>query len=172
MATLQDYDGLLLAFNNKFLTNLIGEKYKLSKIRFKFISINRNPMYRTFATYQDFYNYFVSILASGERSCLSGRFAVLESIELENEKLNFPNSYYVRTITSKVQVQKNFKYDSYRSKFNDSQVELYQKYLNRRFNNYVKDISTLTTFRKQQYIESCWIDPDYFKGDLIQLLTV
>lgn len=172
MATLQDYDGLLLAFNNKFLINLIGEKYKLTKIRFKFISINRNPMYRTFATYQDFYNYFVSILASGERSCLSGRFAVLESIELENEKLNFPNSYYVRTITSKVQVQKNFKYDSYRSKFNDSQVELYQKYLNRRFNNYVKDISTLTTFRKQQYIESCWIDPDYFKGDLIQLLTV
>lgn len=172
MATLQDYDGLLLAFNNKFLLNLIGEKYKLSKIRFKFLSINRSPMYRTFASYQDFYNYFVSILASPERSCISGRFAVLESIELENEKMNFPNSYYVRTITSKVQVQKNFKYDSYRSKFNDSQVELYQKYLNRRFNNYVTDISTLTTFRKQQYIESCWIDPDYFKGDLIQLLTV
>ncbi len=31
MATLQDYDGLLLAFNNKFLLNLIGEKYKPSK---------------------------------------------------------------------------------------------------------------------------------------------
>ena len=172
MAQLQDYDGLLLAFNNKFLTNLIGEKYKLSKIRFKFLSINRNPMYRTFATYEDFVKFFASILNDPQRSCMSGKFAVLESIELVNEKLNFPNSYYARTITTNVQVQKNFKFDSYRSKFNDSQVELYQKYLNRKFNNYITDVSTLTTFRKQQYIQSCWIDPDYFVGDLIQLLTV
>lgn len=172
MATLQDYDGLLLSFNDKFLTNLIREKYTLSKIRFKFLSINRKPMYRTFATYQDFYNYFSSVLSDPSRVCLNGRFAVLESIELVNGKLNFPNSYYVRTITSKVQVQKNFKYDKYRSKFNDSQVELYQKYLNRKFTNYLTDVSTLTTFRKQQYIESCWIDPNFFDGDLIQLLTV
>ncbi len=172
MATLQDYDGLLLAFNNKFLLNLIGEKYTLSKIRFKFLSINRNPMYRTFSTYEDFTKFFSSILADPQRSCISGRFPVIESIELSNQKLNFPNSYYVRTITTNVQVQKNFKYDSYRNKFNDSQVELYQKYLNRRFNNYIKDISTLTTFRKQQYIESCWIDSDYFTGDIVQLLTV
>ena len=172
MATLQDFDGLLLAFNNKFLTNLIREKYELSKIRFKFISLNRNPMYRTFATYQDFYAYFNSILTDENLTCLNGKVAVLESIELVNGKLNFPNSYYARTITSKVQVQKNFKYDAYRSKFNDSQVELYQKYLTRKFTNYLTDISTLTQFRKSQYIESCWIDPDYFDGDLVQLLTV
>ena len=172
MATLQDYDGLLLAFNNKFLLNLIGEKYTISKIRFKFLSINRNPMYRTFASYEDFYKFFQTVLSDPQRACINGRFAVLESIECSNQKLNFPNSYYVRTITTKVQVQKNFKYDSFRSKFNDSQVQLYQTYLNRRFNNYTKDVSTLTTFRNQQYMQSCWIDTDYFDGDLVQLLTV
>ena len=172
-STKPGYDGLLLSFNDKFLVNLIREKYTLSKIRFKFLTISGRNTHRTFATYQDFYTYFVSILTDPKRVCINGSFAVLESIELNNGKLNFPNSFYVRNITTQaLNIQKNFKYDGYRKKFNDSQVELYKKYLNRRFVNYAKDAATLTKFRKQNYIESCWIDPDYFIGDEIQLLTV
>ena len=172
MAVLPDYDGLLLSFNNKFLTNLIQEKYILTKIRFKFLSIQRSSSYQTFETYQDFYTYFASILSDPNRACLSGKFPVLESIYLDNEKMNFANSYVARNITTGVNVQKNFKYDSYRKSFNSSQADLYQKYLVRRFTNYLTDVSTLTKLRQQQYIESCWIDPNYFVGDTIQLLTV
>ena len=172
MTVLPDYDGLLLSFNNKFLTNLIQEKYTLTKIRFKFLSIHRSSSYQTFATYQDFYAYFVSILTDPNRACLSGKFPVLESVYLDNEKMNFANSYVARNITTSVNVQKNFKYDAYRKSFNNSQADLYQKYLVRRFTNYLTDVSTLTKLRQQQYIESCWIDPDYFIGDTIQLLTV
>ena len=172
MPILKDYDGLLLSFNDKFLTNLIRERYALSKLRFKFLSVQRPPSYRTFQTYQDFYTYFSSIIIDPQRICLNGKFAVLESVEVVNQSLKFPNSYYVRNITQRVNVQNNFKLDNYRNKFNTSQVDVYNKYLTRKFTNYMKDISTLTTLRKQNYIESCWIDPDYFVGDTIQLLTV
>ena len=172
MATLPDYDGLLLAFNNKFLTNLIREKYILTQIRFKFISLNQKPMYRTFATYLDFYTYFQSILTNKDAHCLVGKVAVIESIKCNNEKLKIPNIYNVRNITTTPNVQVDFKLDEYRKKFNKSQVELYKKYLNRRFLNYMKDIATLSKFRKEQYIESCYIDPDYFDGDIVQLITV
>tara|TARA_Y100001972_G_C7544573_1_gene273926 strand:- start:73 stop:591 length:519 start_codon:yes stop_codon:yes gene_type:complete len=172
MPTLQDYDGLLLSFNDKFLTNLIGERYELSKIRFKFLSIQRNPMYRTFATYQDFYTYFSSILTDPRRICITGRFPVIESIDIVNESLNFPNTYHVRNVTTGANIQLDFKFDSLRRKTQENQVKTYQKYLNRKFTNYLKDVSTLTTIRKQNYIDSCWIDPEFFEGDTIQLLTV
>ena len=61
-STKPGYDGLLLSFNDKFLVNLIREKYTLSKIRFKFLTISGRNTHRTFATYQDFYTYFVSVL--------------------------------------------------------------------------------------------------------------
>jgi len=172
MAVLQGYDGLLLAFNNKFLTNLIGENYTLTKIRFKFLSVSRSSMYRTFSTYQDFAMTFASVLNDPNLSCVSGQFPVLESVYLENNKLNFKNSYVARNITTGVNVQKDFKYDAYRKTFNDSQANLYQRYLTRKFTNYLTDAQTLTKVRQEQYIESCWIDIDYFKGSSIQLLTV
>ena len=172
MSTLQDYDGLLLSFNDKFLTNLIGERYAISKIRFKFISINRSPMYRTFPTYDEFYKYFSSVLIDPQRVCINGRFAVIESIDVVNESLNFPNVYHIRNVTKGINIQLDYKLDNYRNAFNESQVKTYQTYLNRKFVNYITDISTLTTIRKQNYIESCYIDPEYFVGETIQLLTV
>ena len=172
MAALQELDGLLISFNNKFLMNLIQEGYDLSKIRFKFNDFRRPSSYRTFATYSDFATYFSPILNDPNGYCRCGKFAVIESINLSNQKLNFPNSYYARTITSKLQIQKNFKYDSYRKTFNDSQANLYQKYLTRRFTNYLTDFNTLRFARNQQYIDSCYVDLDYFEGDQNQLLTV
>lgn len=172
MATLQDFDGLLLAFNNRFLTNLIGERYSLAQLRFKFLSIHRSPMYRTFATYEDFYAYFQSIFLDKDLVCLNGKVAVLESIVVTNESLKFPNKYHIRNITNNLNIQDDFKFDSFRKEFIESQVKTYNKYLNRQFTNYITDIATLTKFREQNYIESCWIDPDYFIGDEIQLLTV
>ena len=165
-------DGVLLAFNNKFLSNLIEENYEVSNIRFKYVSNSRAAMYRTFSTYQDFALHFSPFLNDPAFTCLSGAFLVMESISLVNNKLNFANSYIVRNITTNVNVQKNFKYDSYRKTFNDSQANLYQTYLNKTFVNYLKDAGTLTKLRQQQYIESCWIDPNYFNGDSIQLLTI
>ena len=123
MAVVKDFDGLLLDFNNRFLSNLIREKYDISNIRFKFVYVGRSPMYRTFPTYQDFYNYFISVITDPNWSCINGRFAMIESIKCSNQKLNFPNSYYVRTITSKVQVQKNFKLDEYR-KYMDEEANI------------------------------------------------
>ena len=172
MAIRNDIDGLLLSFNNLFLLNLRREKYELSALRFKFEIEGRPPFYRTFSTYEEFYEYYLDTLAESKLNCLVGRFLVLESINLVNGKLNFPNSYHIRTITRNIQVQKNFKLDSFRRKFNDSQVELYDKYLFKRFTDYITDINSLVKFRKDLYIESCWIDPDYFKSEYIQLLTV
>ena len=173
MATVQDIDGLLLIFNSKFLSNLEGEKYILSQMRFKFVSnIGLAPMYRTFSTVPEFTNYYLNILNDPNVSCLTGRFPVLESIRLENKKLNFRNNYYARVITTGVKVQNDFKLDNYREKFNKSQVELYNKYLTKKFTNYMTDINNLIKFRRDLYIESCWIAPDYFKSDKIVLLTV
>jgi len=165
-------DGILLAFNNKFLTNLIEENYSISNIRFKYTSANRPSVYRTFATYQDFVTFFRPFLSDPNYACLSGQFLILESISLDNNKMNFDNSYVARNITKNVNVQRNFKYDAYRKKFNESQTKLYQSYLTRRFTNYLTDTNTLIKLRNQQYIESCWIDIDYFEGDSFQLLTV
>ncbi|HBY67638.1 MAG TPA: hypothetical protein DEG69_07730 [Flavobacteriaceae bacterium] len=172
MPTLQDYDGLLLSFNDKFLTNLIRERYSISNIRFKFLSIHRPPMFRTFSTYDDFYAYFSTILIDPQRICINGKFAIIESIDVNNQSLNFPNTYHIRNVSRNLNIQKDFKFDSYRKEFVEKQVETYKRYLTTRFSNYMKDIETLTIVRKQNYIESCWIDPDYFIGDQIQLLTV
>jgi len=165
-------DGVLLAFNNKFLSNLIEENYDISNIRVKYVYSNRASMYRTFSTYQDFTNFFIAFLTDPEIACLSGAFLIIESMTLVNNKMNFANSYVARNITTGVNVQRNFKYDAYRKKFNESQTKLYQTYLTRRFTNYLTDCNTLIKLRNQKYIESCWIDIDYFKGDSFQLLTV
>ena len=100
-------DGVLLAFNNKFLSNLIEENYEISNIRFKYVSNSRSAMYRTFSTYQDFVTHFSAFLNDPAFACLSGSFIVMESISLVNNKLNFANSYIVRNITTNVNVQKN-----------------------------------------------------------------
>ena len=172
MAVRKDIDGLLLIFNNQFLINLRREKYTLSNIRFKFIVDGRPPMYRTFKDYDEFYEYYLDTLDDSQLNCLVGRFMILESIKLVNGKLNFPNSYYVRTIPSLLQIQENFKLDNFRKEFNTSQTALYNKYLYKRFTDYITDINNLINFRKDLYIESCWINPDYFKSEYIQLLTV
>ena len=172
MAIVMDTDGFLLSFNNTFLISLQRERYILSNIRFKFITEGRPVMYRTFKTYEEFYDYYAATLTDRKLYCLTGRYLVLESINLVNEKLNFPNSYWVRTIPTNIQVQKNFKLDNYRNKFNTRNVEKYDKYLYRKFTNYMKDINSVTTYRKTKYIDSCWIDPDYFRSDILGLLTV
>ena len=165
-------DGVLLVFNNTFLLNLIGENYEISKIRFKYVSNSRTSMYKTFSTYKDFALYFSAFLNDPGFACQTGPFLILESMNLINNKLNFENSYVARNITSSVNVQKNFKYDSYRKTFNESQAKLYQTYLTKRFANYLKDTGTLINLRQQQYIDGCYIDPNYFKGDSLQLLTI
>ena len=165
-------DGVLLVFNNTFLSNLIEENYEISKIRFKYVSNSRSSMYRTFATYQDFVVHYSALLNDPGFACLSGPLPILESMTLINNKLNFENSYVARNITTSVNVQKNFKYDSYRKTFNESQAKLYQTYLTKRFINYLKDASTLTNLRQQQYIDGCYIDPNYFKDDSLQMLTI
>ena len=173
MATVQDIDGLLLTFNAKFLSNLEGEKYVLSQMRFKFQSnIGLAPMYRSFSTIAEFRNFYSNLLNDPNVNCLTGRFPILESIKLANNKLTFSNSYYARVITSGVRVQTDYKLDNYRDTSYKRQVELYKKYLLTKFTNYMIDINNLISFRKNLHIESCWIDPDYFKSTKITLLTV
>jgi len=173
MATLKDYDGLLLSFNDKFLTNLIKERYRLSNIRFKFLSYNRSPLYKTFVDYNAFYDYFKSILNDPQRACLSGKFPVLDGISLANESLKFQNEYKIRSITTNIFIQTDYKFDGYRKDFYQSQVDSYKRYLEKRFANYIIDISTLTKVRTSTYIDSCYIDPNYFEGDIdIQLLSI
>ena len=63
MASVQDTDGLLLTFNSKFLTNLEGEKYSISQMRFKFqSSIGLSPLYRSFSTIAEFRIFYLTLL--------------------------------------------------------------------------------------------------------------
>ena len=74
MAVRNDIDGLLLSFNNLFLLNLRREKYELSSLRFKFEVEGRPPVYRTFSTYEEFYEYYLDTLENSKLNCLVGRF--------------------------------------------------------------------------------------------------
>ena len=95
MAVVEDIDGLLLFFNNTFLTKLAQEKFSLKKMRFKFSEKGRPSVYRTFNSLLEFNAYFYSTLSDPNLQCLTGRISVLESIEVVNEKLNFPNSQII-----------------------------------------------------------------------------
>jgi hypothetical protein len=105
MAVVEDIDGLLLFFNNTFLTKLSQEKFSLFKMRFKFEQDGRPNMYRTFSSLAEFNSYFRSTLADPNLQCLTGRISILQSIEVKNDKLNFANSYHVRNIPDRLNVQ-------------------------------------------------------------------
>jgi hypothetical protein len=130
----------------------------------------KESSYRTYATIEKLYEAFKVILADPDFLCYTGMYGMIESCKIKNLSLNFENRYTVKTISSRLQVQRNFKYDSYRNKFNTSQVENYEKYMYKKFNLYKQDIDTLIAYRSSLYIDPCWIDPDYFDGDSLKLV--
>ena len=165
MAVIEDIDGLLLQFNNTFLT-------KLAKMRFRFEEKGRPTMYRTFGSLLEFNQYFYSTLSDPNLQCLTGRISILESISVKNDKLNFENSYYVRNISNGINVTPDFKYDSFRESKIKNRANVYKEYLLKRFTNYMKDINTLLLSKDQLYIEACYIQPFYFENKFAELLTV
>lgn len=172
-----DVDGFTLMYNYRFLNNLSREKFIISSIRVKYvkslIDFNNNGssiLYRTFPNIESFKSYFDWVLLDPKFSCYVGKFTIIESMNVINESLNFPNSYYIRNISSSPTMQKNYKLDSYRSKFNESQVNLYESYLNQTINDYRSDLQKVYTYRMQQYIDPCYIDINYFKGDDLKLV--
>ena len=128
MSTSLNIDGLLLYYNYQFLLNFSREKFDITDIRFKFAKPKRESSYRTYATIDSFYENFRTILADPDYLCYTGMEGMIESCKIKNLKLNFENQYTIKTISSLIQVQRNFKYDSYRNKFNTSEVDSYEKY--------------------------------------------
>lgn len=172
MATSQNVDGLLLYYNYQFLLNFSREKFDITDIRFKFTKPGKESMYRTYATIDTFYETFRSILASPDYLCYVGMNGIIESCKIKNLKLNFENQYTIKTISSLLQVQRNFKYDSYRNKFNTSEVDSYEKYMYKKFNLYKQDVESIRIYRNSIYIDPCYIDPNYFDGDSLKLVKI
>jgi len=170
MATSQNIDGLILTYNYRFLVDFSREKFDITDIRIKFTKPGRESSYRTYANIQTLYEAFRTILSATDFQCYVGMYGIIESCKINNLSLNFENQYTVKTISSLIQVQKNFKYDSYRNKFNSSQVENYDKYIYKKFTMYKADVDTILQYRNSTYIDPCWIDPDYFDGDTLKLV--
>jgi len=172
MAALQDVDGLLLFFNQTFLTKLQQEKFSFTKLRVKFFGKGKSTTYRTFANFAEFQLFFKATLEDPNLQCAVGRAIVIESVNIINNKLNFPNSYYARTIPTLLNVQENFKYDSFRDTKIKTRSDVYQKYLYKRFTNYMKDINMLLSIQNETYIDECYIEKFYFEKKFAELLTV
>ena len=172
MATSLNIDGLLLYYNYRFLTDFSREKFEITDIRFKLSKPKRESLAITYATIDSFYENFRLILASPDYLCFTGMYGIIESCKIKNLKLNFENQYVVKTVSSLVQVQKNFKYDSYRNKFNTSEVDSYEKYIYKKFNLYKQDVDTIIVYRNSTYIDPCYIDRDYFDGDTLKLVNI
>lgn len=153
----KNFDGSVLQLNNKFLSNLIRDRYTPTKIRFKIILRNESPKYITIQDYKEFYKIFEFILSHPKPQGFIGKKLILESLELNNEKLKFPNTYYIRNINSKLEIQKSFKYDIYRQKFNSSQSDLFQRNLLKNFTDYLTQINDLIKERENPFINP-WID--------------
>ncbi len=157
-------DGLLLYYNYQFLLNFSKEQFEITEIRVKFNKFRNSSSYRTYSTIDSFYKAFQEILTDSDYTCYVGMNCVIESCKIKNLSLNFDNEYVIKTITSLIQVQKNFKYDSYRNKHNESEVNSYEKYMYKKFNKYIQDVNAIKAYRNSTYIDPCYIDPDYFDG--------
>jgi hypothetical protein len=165
-------DGLLLYYNYQFLLDFSKEQFEITDIRIKFNKFRGASTYRTYSTINSFYEAFREILTDSDYTCYVGMYGIIESCKIKNLSLNFENQYTVKTITSLIQVQKNFKYDSYRRKHNTSEVDSYEKYMYKKFNMYIQDVKTIEAYRNSTYIDPCYIDPDYFDGDKLKLVNI
>ena len=106
-------DGLLLYYNYRFLLDFSKEQFEITDIRIKFNKFKGSSTYRTYPTINAFYEAFREILTDSDYTCYVGMYGIIESCKIKNISLNFDNSYVIKTITSLIQVQKNYKYDSF-----------------------------------------------------------
>lgn len=165
-------DGLLLYYNYRFLLDFSKEQFEITDIRIKFNKFKGSSTYRTYPTINAFYEAFREILTDSDYTCYVGMYGIIESCKIKNISLNFDNSYVIKTITSLIQVQKNYKYDSFRNKHNTSEVSSYEKYMYKKFNMYLQDVKEIEAYRNSTYIDPCYIDPDYFVGDKLKLINI
>jgi len=172
MAAISGVDGLLLSFNNAFLISLHRERYNLTRLRFKFINESNRVTYRTFETHAAFNAHFSVLLANPNIGCSTGNYPILESILLNNEKLNFANDYYARNIPDGANIQRQWKFDSYRKDRQKEAVDKYHSYLTSKFIKYMTDINNLIAYRNEMYIEECYIAESYFSTPPIPLVSL
>ena len=157
-------DGLLTKINYDFLLNLKKLGLLPSNIKVKYVSRDSKSntvSTMTFSTLENFIAYHSNILNSNRYLCFAGEFPVIQNVVLDNQNLNFSNSYSWNDITGSKTLVKTLPNDNARSTIYDITVQKYLDLMSEKIDEYVSNARNGIKVRLNSYMDPCYVDAGY-----------